>query len=205
MAKLKVDSSIFIPDIENEIINRINKGKKDILRKYKFEKIIFIIGMFLIMVAFLSTIIGIIFSISNLHILALGFALTGLLFLILSHTTFEDFNGNEHANFQELLSILDNDVSNIFNLLSNEEITMVLRCGFDAELNNLFKIYFILNSKEISNCKYDERHIEFQCFNSLGNEYHVNLFCIDYIKNKNIDMPTLYLSLDSEPLLEIPA
>lgn len=205
MAKLKVDSSISIPDIENEIINRINKGKKDILRKYKFEKIIFIIGMFLIMVAFLSTIIGIIFSISNLHILALGFALTGLLFLILSHTTFEDFNGNEHANFQELLSILDNDVSNIFNLLSNEEITMVLRCGFDAELNNLFKIYFILNSKEISSCKYDERHIEFQCFNSLGNEYHVDLFCIDYIKNKNIDMPTLYLSLDSEPLLEIPA
>lgn len=205
MAKLKVDSSISIPDIENEIINRINKGKKDILIKYKFEKIIFIIGMFLIMVAFLSTIIGIIFSISNLHILALGFALTGLLFLILSHTTFEYFNGNEYANFQELLSILDNDVSNIFNLLSNEKITMILRCGFDAELNNLFKIYFLLNSKEISSCKYDERHIEFQCFNNLGNEYHVDLFCIDYIKNKNIDMPTLYLSLDSEPLLEIPA
>lgn len=203
--KLKVDSSISIPDIENEIINRFNKNKKDILRKYKLDKIVFIIVMLLTITAFLATIISMIFSISNLHILALGFALTGLLFLILSHTTFEDFNGNEYANFQELLSILDNDVSNIFNLLSNEEITMVLRCGFDAELNNLFKIYFLLNSKEISSCKYDERHIEFQCFNSLGNEYHVDLFCIDYIKNKNIDMPTLYLSLDSEPLLEIPA
>lgn len=205
MAKLKVDSSISIPDIGNEIINRFNKSKKDILIKYKFEKIIFIIGMFLTMVAFLSTIIGIIFSISKLHILALGFALTGLLFLILSHTTFEDFNGNEYANFQKLLSILANDVSNIFNLLSNEEITMVLRCGFDAELNNLFKIYFLLNSKEISNCKYDERYIELQCFNSLGDEYHVDFFYINYVKNKNIDMPTLYLSLDSEPMLKIPA
>lgn len=205
MAKLKVDSSISIPDIENEIINRINKGKKDILIKYKFEKIIFIIGMFLIMVAFLSTIIGIIFSISNLHILALGFALTGLLFLILSHTTFEDFNGNEYANFQELLSILDNDVSNIFNLLSNEKITMILRCGFDAELNNLFKIYFLLNSKEISSCKYNAMYIDFQCFNHLGDEYHVGFSCMNYVKNNKIDMPTLYLSLDSEPMLTIPA
>lgn len=201
--KLKVDSSISIPDIENEIINRFNKNKKDILRKYKLDKIIFIIVMLLTITAFLATIISMIFSISSLYVLVLGFAL--IVLPILFYIPFEDFDGNEYANFQKLLSILDNDISNIFNLLSNEKITMILRCGFDAELNNLFKIYFLLNSKEISNCKYDKRHIEFQCFNSLGNEYHVNLFCIDYIKNKNIDMPTLYLSLDSEPLLEIPA